>query len=585
MYDKLVIRNDDWALEGLKRQVQEEGLFFGGVTEPATGLPSPSHLGTAMHLAIWATAIVNPDSSLYRSKELLAGMERGIEYMLASQHEDGTISPPWTNMHSPPDTGFVIGGLAQVHELLAREDWPPLAAATSQLRLFLERTVPAMLSGGCHTPNHRWILTAALGFLHKLTGREELRERALQWLAEGLDCTEDGEWTERSNGIYNAVSDIALIYTAEQLEMPELLEPVRRNLRMMSYLLHPDGEVVTDYSGRQDFGVKHHFGPYFLAARWLAEHDGDPLFAAMSELAGELLDHPGGLPNNVLVGLLRLPGLKDLTVTPAPLPEVYRVVLNKDFDREHYLSGMEKAGHGGVIYHSRLHPEFGAPVARIRDGATSATVMTEGTSFFALRHGAARLLAVQAASSFGPGFVKMGTLEEGGSGYTLRASEKKGYYGPVAGEHLPDSSSGRISPWYLFPHQLRPVTHEQTHLVEAVVDETETGWTIRIACGKSEPMLTQLSLVFDGGGILGGEGLEPAGPSSRLWASGIVRYSMGDDWIQLEGASKRHAAIALNNVSYPSGCQTLVVNLLTPYDHTIHIRLSGKGAGKEGEAQ
>ena len=164
-----------------------------------------------------------------------------------------------------------------------------------------------MLTGDCHTPNHRWILTAALGFLYKLTGREELKQRAEQWLAEGMDCTEDGEWTERSNGIYNAVSDIALYYTAEQLDMPELLEPVRRNLRMMAYLIHPDGEVVTDYSGRQDFGYVHNLSSYFLATRYLADRDQDPLFAAMSELAGEKLDHPGGMPNNAMLGLLRYP--------------------------------------------------------------------------------------------------------------------------------------------------------------------------------------------------------------------------------------------------------------------------------------
>ncbi|MBW7462267.1 hypothetical protein K0U00_50270, partial [Paenibacillus sepulcri] len=111
-----------------------------------------------------------------------------------------------------------------------------------------------LLTGGCHTPNHRWVITAALGFMYKLTGQPELKERAEQWLAEGIDCTEDGEWTERSNGIYNAVSDIVLFYAAELFNLPDLLEPVRKNLRMMAHMIHPDGEVVTDYSGRQDFG-------------------------------------------------------------------------------------------------------------------------------------------------------------------------------------------------------------------------------------------------------------------------------------------------------------------------------------------
>lgn len=80
-------------------------------------------------------------------------------------------------------------------------------------------------------------------------------QRAEQWLAEGMDITPDGEWTERSNGIYSAVSDIMLIHAARLLNRPELLDPVRLNLRMMVYLVHPTGEVVTDYSGRQDLGA------------------------------------------------------------------------------------------------------------------------------------------------------------------------------------------------------------------------------------------------------------------------------------------------------------------------------------------
>jgi hypothetical protein len=578
IYQKMVEANDYWAKDGLERQMLDEtNRFYGGVIEQATGIASPSHMGTAMHIAIWAAALVNPDSASYRDEVLLGKLELAVRFLLRSQHEDGTISPPWTNMHSPPDTAFVVGGLAQVHELLAAQDWQPLAQTTMLLRQFLEQTIPAMLSGGCHTPNHRWIITAALGFLYKLTGRAELKERARQWLAEGLDCTEDGEWTERSNGIYNAVSNIALIYTADQFDMPELLEPVRRNLRMMAYLLHPDGEVVTDYSGRQDFGVKHTLASYFLATRWLAERDQNPLFAAMSELAGELLDHPGGMPNNAMLGLLRFPQLRELSVEPAPLPDAYRVVLNGGFARGQYLSQMEKAGHGGRIYHSRLHPEFGAPVARIRNGATSATVMTEGSSFFALRHGAVRLLAVQAASSFEPGFVKMQQLEELEHGYRLEAHEKKGYYGPVAEEHLPASSSGPVSPWYLMPHQLRALTHEQSHQVEVTLTETETGWRIHVQCDKPDPLLTQLSFVFASEGSLSGVGLAPGGPATQLWTDGKVRYTSGDDWLELTGGAREHLAQSLNNVSYPASCQTLLVNLLTPYEHTFEIRLSGKG--------
>ena len=126
IYQKLVEANEYWAKESLDKQILESSRFYGGVLERATGIASPSHMGTAMHVASWAAALVNPDSPSYRDEELLARLELGVRFLLRSQHADGTISPPWTNMHSPPDTGFAVGGLAQVHELLADQDWEPL---------------------------------------------------------------------------------------------------------------------------------------------------------------------------------------------------------------------------------------------------------------------------------------------------------------------------------------------------------------------------------------------------------------------------------------------------------------------------
>ena len=630
VYEKLIEINEAFALESLERQSKDEGSrFFGGVVEPGLGIATPSHWGTAMYISHWIAALCNPDSPSYRNTELLRGLELGLHFMLRSQHPDGTISPHWTNMHSPPDTAFVVGGLAQAYEVLegAAQEWEPFREALGLLRQFLEQAVPAMLSGGCHTPNHRWILTSAIGFLYKLTGKPELKERAMAWLAEGIDCTPDGEWTERSNGIYNSVSDIALIYAAEQLKLPELLEPVRRNLRMMAYLVHPGGDVVTDYSGRQDFGDRHNLGSYFVALRWMAHHDKDPLLAALSELAGSQLQQPGGLPTHVPIALLRYPELRELSVEPEPLPEHYRVMLNANFDRSAYVSRMADAGHHGVIYHSKLHPDFGAPVARIRSGAVSATVMTENTSFFAVRNGAASLLAVQVASFFGPGYVRMQQLEEQGDGsYRLNAVEKKGYYGPVSREQLPETAGGPVSPWYLLPHQHREVTHEQSHHVEVQLKETDRGWRITVACQYEAPILTTVSFVFGSEGTLSYEGLQqeaghlgagvspaqrgasqaqngasqaqngasqaqngasptrkgasPAGMEFspvQLWSEGSVRYTAGEDWIEVTGGAQQHNVKGISNAPHPAGCQTLLINLVTPYRHTFDIILSGKG--------
>nr|WP_169084028.1 hypothetical protein [Paenibacillus sp. PL91]MBC9200139.1 hypothetical protein [Paenibacillus sp. PL91] len=586
VYDKLVSINDRYVQEGLDHQVLDsKSHFYGGVTDPVNGIAWPSHGGTPMVMAFWASALINEDSRFYHNQELLHRLELSAQYMLRFQHADGTISPPWTNMHSPPDTAFVVSGLAQVYLLLEGDAWEPLRQAAEDIRTFLERTIPALLTGGCHTPNHRWVITAALGFMYKLTGQPELKTRAEQWLAEGIDCTEDGEWTERSNGIYNAVSDIVLIYAAELFDRPDLLEPVRRNLRMMAYMIHPDGEVVTDYSGRQDFGSTYNMGTYFLSAKLMASCDNEPLFEAIAELAGEALTHPGGLPNNALLGLLCYPELRENSIQPAELPDTYQVVINGGFPRDRYLSGMEAAGHGGKIYHSRLHPDFGAPVARHRSGATSATVITETNSFFALRHGAARLLAVQIATSFEPGFVKLKRLEELEHGYRLTATERKGYYGPVAQSQLPETAHGPVSPWYLLPHHLREVTHEQQHEVEVELTESEQGWRIRVRCEQPEILMTQISFVFHKEGSLSGEGLAPAAAGTVFWQEGTVRLTAGNDWIELDGGAHKHRAKAINNTSYPADCQTLLVNVMTPYDKTFDIRLSSSQDRNEGKRE
>ncbi len=628
IYDKLVSMNDEFAQAAVEQQVLDPASrFYGGVIDPANGIAWPSHGGTPKDMAIWACALVNEDSRFYHEETLLKRLELAAQFMLRSQHADGSISPPWTNLHSPPDTAFVVSGLAQVYELLCTHaaEYAPVRKAAEDIRLFLERTIPVLLTGGCHTPNHRWVLCSALGFMYKLTGRSELKERAEAWLAEGIDCTQDGEWTERSNGIYNAVSDIVLIFAAEQLELPELLEPVRRNLRMMAYLIHPDGEVVTDYSGRQDFGSPFDLSGYFLAAKWLAYRDKDPLFEAIAELAGRSLRHPGGLPNHALLGLLRYPELRQPAVPPVPLPEDYRVVLNRSFPREHYLSGMEAAGHHGRIYHSKLHPDFGAPIARHRHGKTSATVMAEANSFFALRHGNVRLLAVQLASAFAPGYVKLEQMEEleleqgksqeqsqkqgegllkkqaaeeiqeqrnvqgqgkaqeneqerglrAKSGYRLTATERKGYYAPVAKELLPETARGPVSPWYLLPHHRREVTHEQQHRVEVEVLETAEGWSLRVQCAREEPILTQLTFLFgQETEMTGGEAVEQAENGMLFWKQGKVRLSSGEDWIELNGGVMEHKAAGLNNTGVPVNCRALVVNLLTPYDRTFELKLS-----------
>ncbi|WP_252361756.1 hypothetical protein [Paenibacillus terrae] len=107
-----------------------------------------------------------------------------------------------------------------------------------------------------------------------------------------------------------------------------------------------------------------------------------------------------------------------------------------------------------------------------------------------MRHGDARLLAVQAASYFSPGFVPMQELTVHETGWTLLGQQVKGYYGPVAASDLPPISQEEISPWYLLPHHKRPLTHEQKHEIRVDV------WTLRFRSEGPLDCMTQILFVF-----------------------------------------------------------------------------------------
>lgn len=575
IYQQLVKQNDELAGAALGKQVLDPASkYYGGVIDE-TGIARASHHSTPVFIAAWAAALVNPDSSYYHDEALAASLDLAAAFMLNRQHADGTVSLGSTNYNSPPDTGFVVGGISQIYLLLAGHEWTTVQPAAAKLKLFLERTMPAMLTGGCHTPNHRWVITAALALLYEIFALPELKERAGEWLAEGLDITADGEWTERSNGIYNAVSNIALYHTARVFGRPELLESVRRNLRMMVYLIHPSGEVVTDYSGRQDFGQTYDMATYYTIYRLMAAHDKDPLFAAMGDYAGSFAKRPEGVNNNGLLHMLLYPETEAAVryLQRAELPDAYVHVLNQSHSVNEHLSLIDAVGHHLKIQHSSMHLAFGAPVVRIRDKDQSVTIMPRTPSFFSLRHGKVRLLGVKLSTSFSPGIVKFDELTVEENVYRLTATMSKGYNGPVPQQQLPLTAKGPVSPWYLLPHQVRPMTHLQTHELQVEITRGSSEWTIRIRSDQREDVFTQLSFILGSEGSLEGLGLEDAGEEKYFLKSGSASYSAGDDRIEISSGAYEHLLPGVRDDSHPAGCKYVHVNLVTPLDRTFTVRL------------
>ena len=161
---------------------------------------------------------LTPESAYYESPALLEALRLGAAFAARLQREDGSFDYPSCNFYSAPDTAFCFKRLIAGYRLLtgrgaSREELSPLREA---YRALLHRAAGAIRDGGFHTPNHRWAIAAALLQAANLFAGEEdfaasLRARAAQYLAEGLDCDEDGEYAERSAGNYNAVVNNAML--------------------------------------------------------------------------------------------------------------------------------------------------------------------------------------------------------------------------------------------------------------------------------------------------------------------------------------------------------------------------------------
>lgn len=580
MYDKLVRMNDDITRSTLSLQVTDPASrYYGGVIDEVSGIPRPTHVGTPSVMAGWEASLVNPDSIYYHDHKLLEALDRAADFIINRQHADGTVSLGSTNFNSPPDTAFVVGGLVPMVRLLEAHDWKPGAAGAAKLKLFLERTIPAMLTGGGHTPNHRWVLTAALARLHELFPQPELLARADEWLAEGMDMTADGEWTERSNGIYNAVSDINLFHAGRLLSRPDLIACVRRNLEMMVYLVHPSGEVVTDYSGRQDFGQPSNMQNYFLIYRLMAAYDRNPLFAAMSDYAGAFMTHPGGVNQNALIQYLLDPESMNIAgLERAALPDSYVKIINEHHPVKEHLARMDSVGHHSRILHSRTHTAFGAPLVRIRERDLSATIMTQSPSFLSLRHGPVRLLGVKLASSFEPGIVQFDQFQAQAGVYKLAATLEKGYNGPIPQQYLPASPDrAQASPWYLLPHQHRPFTHMQRHTLQAEIAAGSGQWDIRLWSDDREDVFTQVTFILGMEGKLAGSGLHETkeGGERYYLKSGSFTYEAGGKGLEISAGAFEHWLPVLREDTHPAGCLYVHVNLVTPFDRVFSIRLLG----------
>lgn len=520
----LVQRNDDYLDRLIKAQITDPASPWVGGMPDAYGLHNPGS-GSSI-LEVGAAALVHPESRYHDDREVVARLRLAARFLERSQSPEGNVFLLTTNYNSPPDTGFTSHTVCNGAYIARRYGHDEVARISEP---FLRKAAAALESGGIHTPNHRWVVSAAMAQINDLYPDPRLVRRINQWLAEGIDINSDGQYTELSTLTYNIIVNRSLIVLANKLRRPELLEPVRRNLRSMLYLLHPGGEVVAEISHRQDLYERGTIGRYWFPLQYMAATDGDSQFAALAEQY-----------RSQYASLSQLLAWPELT---KPLPRAE--ALPDDYEKQ--------------------MPDVG--IARIRRGLNDATLIFRGSSrFLMLRRGEAVINAVRFASAFfGKGQFIPDNGEKRGSEYVFSQSLEAGYFQPV--DHKVTSPEWRAV------RRERRETQICRLQQSAVVTETKAGFRLRIQATGTAGVPVAVEINLREGGTLDGCTKSALFPNTWLATKGAVTYRMGSDQIRFGPGAGAHMYTQIRGAQAKLEGPSVYLTGYTPFDQTLDFEL------------
>lgn len=509
--------NDRVAANLLKLQVKDRNARdFGGILTPEKGFAEPA--SSARGADVFLSAYYSPLSKYHHQEMVLHAARLCAEHLLKSQHEDGTLDLMETNFHDATCNAFSVQVIAYTHRMMkqALRHSEMEAQVLGMLHTFLERSAGAMRTGGFHTPNHRWVLASALMLCWRELGLNECREMAQVYLDEGIDCDEEGEYTERSVGIYDITCNQSLLIIMREADMPELIEPVLRNLNKLTYYIEPDGSVATLNSRRQDFGRKAYpFGQLLncLHALTAGHTPEDERFRRIAGLAQYLYrlyeQHAQGidLPHDAghfVTQFMLNPALAEMGHPVIPLQTEYR----------------------------RFFP--GAGVVRYRKGHAALTLVRERPVFLKLQVGRTELSLRASSCFYACGQLISPEIKEIDGGYRLSCRNEWGYVRPLG-------AKAGTNDWALIPHDKRE--HVNMLTLEWVLDILiyEDKVELDLGIRGCENLPWKLEGILSPGGTLYMDGSAvPAAKGSFAIPANGFEYIHENSCLRWEGGLAQH---------------------------------------------
>ncbi|KAA5541308.1 hypothetical protein [Adhaeribacter rhizoryzae] len=529
---KLVHLNDERIKNHQKIQITDKNNpAYGGI--PDGNEIVHVHAVTGF-LQAGMCGLVSKESEYFNSKTLTAQLVLAANYLRKLQHADGTIDLFSTNFHSTPDLAFIVKWLTPGYRLLQRSSVPNKKTLLQPLTEFLQKAGKALTVGGIHTPNHRWVICSALAGLYTIWPEPAYRQRAETWLNEKIDMDADGQYEEKSSYIYSSLSDRVLLATARGFKKPELLEYVRKNLEMTLYYIHPNGEIVTEASGRQDKAIIGTLENYYYPCRYMAIHDRNGRFAAVCRLIEET-----AFPKTVgfLYYFLEDPTLWQELPPSAPLPT-------------NYVKAFRPSG-----------------LLRIRRENYDASILLNNPVFFTMHKQNAVLQGIRLASAFfGKGqFTATNYREENGA-YLLESNLEGPYYQPFPAAKIPGDGD-----WAKMPREQRAQSEVQKLKTSVAIREIEKGFELEIDIQGTDQVPLALELIFRPGGQFTGVQAHSDLPEVYFLKEGQGRYTLNGNHITFGPGNYQHKWVDIRGALPRTNAPTVFITGFTPFNRKIQL--------------
>jgi hypothetical protein len=510
-------------------------------------------------LANLAAAYIEKTSVYYGKEEVKTSMKAILEFIKSQQKVDGTLD--LGNLSSPPDTAFIIEPIcAAANLLLGVQKCDDINLVLKEI---LQKSGNGLAVGGLHTPNHRWVVSAALAKINHLYTDKKYTDRIEEWLSEGVYCDKDGIYLERSM-TYAEVIDRSLITIATYSNKPELLALVEKNLHWVFECMESNGDLVTFASRRQDSFMKKNILHFYPQYRFMANKFNNGFMGSVAAFIETMPGFDSEIAKDLLYLFLEDKILgQNYPVTS--MPDNF----TKFYEGIHMLRGRKK---------QETFTLFG--------GADWPIIIASGRStnpnLFGYRKGKAVLKHIRMSSSFfNTGYFRSQGIKKIGNQYYLNQQIEAPYYQPLPKElkqadgdyKLSQSTDGRF--WNKMDFENRPKSNISKFEYKVVFEETASGKELNFEVSGTDGVFVVIELCFEKGGkLLGCETISENSDAYKI-TSKEASYVMGSDIIKFGPGVFEHDLInSMEGEMYSTHFGTLKTE-------GLHVYLTGKTPFKQ----